>query len=259
MKSKKDPLLISGIVVSATLAALVLGHALSARSSPPLVVLGPAVEDLGTRLQNETITTTFPIRNTSSSTIKLLETIRSCGCTEPRFSKLELAPGETTQASLTLKTGSNRGVLVSTTEILYAADASPTERALVLQLTANIVPDYDVSPGYLSFGPDSPTSQTLTMTPNLLKDFRVTNVVSTNRSLQARVNSEMDKNRYTVTIFYHPELYQEDDAPPSLAVETNSQREPKYFVPLKIRREALQKSVEDVQRPPDTVYIPKDR
>lgn len=200
------------------------------------MVVGPNVRDFGTVLQAEKMSANFTLRNTSASPITIVETVRSCGCTVARFGALELGPGETTWAAMTLETGSNRGDITSTTEILYRAGGPETGPPVALTLKARVRPDYEVSPLRLTFGPGLPNSQTLLVRPGVLQDLQITRVVVSGRCLEIRLRKEQAEGGRTVEVVYRSDLHHVDEPARTLMLETNSRRAAKYSVPVVVRR-----------------------
>jgi hypothetical protein len=236
MRFTRDALLLLSIGGVSTLSALALRSAFPSKPQELLVVVGSASKNLGTLLQDEIAQADFLLRNQSSRPIKIKETIRSCGCTEPRFSSLEIVPGGTSRVQLMLKTGSNRGHLVTTTSVLYSQVLAKTSSDLRLELVCDVLPDYDVTPPRLWFGPNLPLVETVSLKPHMLQSLDVTDAISSHRCLKCKVGRDLNKKSYTLTIKYCPELYLVDDGPPTVVVVTNSKRQPRYRVPLSVVR-----------------------
>jgi len=236
MRFTRDALLLLSIGGASTLSALALRSAFPSKPEEPLVVVGNASKNLGTLLQDEIAQADFVLRNQSSRAIKITETVRSCGCTEPTFTSLEVPPEQDVVVHLTLKTGINRGHLVSTTTIRYASSGLKDFGQLRIVLVADVLPDYDVTPPALTFGPDSPTTQMVLFKPQMLTDLHVLEAITSNSCLECQISAKAERKTYQVTIRYRPEMYLVDDAPPSVFIKTNSKRQPKYPIPLTIIR-----------------------
>ena len=69
---------------------------------PPGVYASPTVRNLGVVADRREVTEEYRIANTSATSVRLLKSIQSCGCTKLQLSTDELPPGGSATATLTV-------------------------------------------------------------------------------------------------------------------------------------------------------------
>ena len=70
-------------------------------SSPPQIVVEPALQDLG-QMPQEPIELSYTVRNEGDSLLQIEKISTSCGCTEATLDHEIIPPGESTQLRVTL-------------------------------------------------------------------------------------------------------------------------------------------------------------
>jgi len=164
------------------------------------VVVDSAVHDFGERRQGEELSHTFQITNQTDVPVKILKAISSCGCAvageDGVLPDTTIAPHGTLKIPIRFHTGSSQEVASGRINVSYRLETEsadpPPRQFLTLQLRADVIPDYRITPRELDFGEiDGLSTQratrTLRVTPEAAESVAIRQVRTTSDFLTARV------------------------------------------------------------------------
>ncbi len=92
-----------------------LGFMLSAKAQAPaddkspVITFQQDVHDFGQQPEGPEYTHTFKFKNTGNAPLKLLSVAASCGCTTPKWSTEEVAPGKSGEITVTYNSSGRPG------------------------------------------------------------------------------------------------------------------------------------------------------
>lgn len=87
--------------------------------------------DLGNLDQGDSATTTFALQNTGKQTLNIREVRPNCGCLEVAIPTMDLAPGATTELSVTFKSEGRRGIQNKSVTLFTNDPRNPTQEVKV--------------------------------------------------------------------------------------------------------------------------------
>lgn len=201
-------------------------------SPPEEFVAVPPVLDFGKIEQGQSLHGEFELVNRFRQPVRIVSLSESCGCSETAVDEPRLAPGERTKLRATWKTGTRRG---SSGVQVFVAFALPDDqvRQLTVTLKGEVIPDIAYDPAELVFREGVASKQILRLSPARMPKFVLREVYVSHRAFKAAA----DKKRNTVEVTFGPTKWRTgDDFNPSLTVVTDSPREPRMYIDLKIAR-----------------------
>ena len=92
---------------------------------------------------NQTFSSSYEIKNSSDTVIRLGKIRTSCTCADVKYLKSELLPGESTELIVTLKANSLSGPFTHT---IYVETDNPKQRFMRFVIKGNAIPLLKVSP-----------------------------------------------------------------------------------------------------------------
>ena len=163
------------------------------------VVVDSPAHDFGERHQGEELSHTFEVTNQTDAPVTIIKAVSSCSCTvvgeDGRLPDSAIPPHGTLRIPIRFHTGSAQEVASGRIVVFYRLEAdpadSPSKRFFPLQLRADVIPDYRVTPRELDFGEiDGLSTQrvtrTLRVTPEAAKNVVIKQVRTTSGFLTAR-------------------------------------------------------------------------
>ena len=102
-----------------------------------------ASADFGTYPANQNREHVFVLKNNGDQPLKIIDIRKTCGCSETRLERNELAPGTTTKLTAVIKAGSIAGPF---SKNLFVESNDSKQRFLMLLLNGNSVPLITVKP-----------------------------------------------------------------------------------------------------------------
>ncbi len=140
----------------------------------------------------------FKFTNTGDGLLKVNRKIKAtCGCTVPRLSKEEYAPGESGVVKVTYRAGSRTG---STRKSLYVHSNDKNNPKVKLVIRAKIVKRIDYKPKKLKLMVKDENTVCPNITINSLDNraFAITGFKSTANCITADVNSSIEKTEFVL-------------------------------------------------------------
>jgi len=218
---------VSCYVVAVLLAFLSRGTA----NSVPVLVATPPAHNLGEIRQGESRYCTFSLVNNSNRVVSIVGVVSSCGCAVASPTATRIAPGDSTAVIAQFSSGASRGAQLSEVHVLYSAGRNRTPDRLVLTISASMVPDYEIHPLGLLFGPNTASVKSVTFRPNQLNPFVVESAHSTNRDFVVEVQQpQQNVNDWRIHVAYKPSSHGVLGG--HLVVHTNSNAQPVARIPL---------------------------
>ena len=145
--------------------------------------------DIGKIRQQETQDVTFRLRNTTQNDLSLESVLASCVCTEWHLDKRRLTSGESAELSVTFSSGLARNRLGATIQVFYKDLGTEETGDLFLELIADVLPDYDISPPFLDFTEEAEMVQYVSLKSRFAENIRVLDVSCT-RSYSVTMGSK---------------------------------------------------------------------
>ena len=196
------------------------------------LVVDESVHDFGELRQLQKVHATFHLRIRS---IRVLRTTTNCGCTVADLRNHILLADESTDLTVTLDVGKNRGDLSKHVLVEYLEGKDNRKYSLVLQLKASVRPEYDVVPARLQFKKSRPGKHTVAMTSNELPELRITKTYSTHKAVSAELIEPTTQDRsWKVQVAFEPEQWEQSEGLVIVALYTNSETEPVYNLHVNI-------------------------
>ena len=238
------PILGSAILV-AVVACWVMGRGKSPQQQAAVGVSGSALYDFGECRQGETLAHTFSLINESRATIEIGRLKTSCQCliagTRVGIQNRRLAPGEELEVPVRFQTRANQEALAGEVIIEYAnldgASQAGQTNFVKLEVRANIIPDFRISPRELDFGSISGIAvkevrRTLRVEPVALLDLAIHEVSCSNPRLRARLLPRAaDDSAYEIEVTLDvSDLNESRSVGGTLILATTSERLPKANV-----------------------------
>lgn len=201
-----------------------------ARATPPQgLIADEAIHDFGQLTQGEFVSHAFKLRNTCGEPIQIKNVIKSCGCSEVRPSKSELASSEGMEVETEWKIGASRGNSHVSIIVIYSLpDGNVFQTSLVL--TADVLPDIRYEPVQLQFDFQH-TTQAIHFSPGQLASFVLSDVYCTHRAFRTRLLPTGTDLEVTLL----PEFARDGLAQAYLVVQTTSIHEPWCRIPLEVQ------------------------
>jgi hypothetical protein len=199
-----------------------------------LDVAPDSVHDLGLLRQGVEAKGDFELRNPTSTTVRLLEVSTSCGCTGYELSRREVAPGQSAMLTLTLNTGEARGTVRIRAVVVYQKQGEEQKRVSVLQLQAQMDPDYGVEPERLEFGAGRPSLQRVVLWPRHIPQLRVMAAACNQRFFEAQLVAGDDQQQSVLEVRFLSDDYYSEAGPACVTVFTDSQRQPTVRIPVEV-------------------------
>ena len=187
--------------------------------------------DIGTIRQQETKDVTFRLYNASQNDISLESVHTSCGCTEWHLDKRQLEKGESAELSVTFSSGQGRGAIAATIRIFYKNMETEESGNLFLTVLAEIQPDFELSPPFLTFTAEEKSIQYISLKPCFSENIKVLDFSCTRNYYEVEiVKSDSTESVVKVTFLKEKKLPGEKNA--ILELKTSSERQPVYQVSL---------------------------
>jgi hypothetical protein len=167
---------------------------------PELFIAEPNY-DWGTAFRGETIRHTFSVANSGKTTLVIQEVKPQCGCTLATDYKSSLAPGESTEITLTLETGALTGSKQKHTEIISNALTEDNK----LLMGGEIVDLFTLDPkmprveAILATTRERPPAQ-LRLEQNIDRDVQIREVRSKEGRLETTFGSLQKQKGYLVSM-----------------------------------------------------------
>jgi hypothetical protein len=154
-------------------------------------LLAPAAVDLGTVDQGGKVEFSYPVKNTTSTPVTLLELQSSCGCTWIEMTPGQtLPPGETLTLRGELDVTHRRLALRVNAALRYRPQTERDERTAILEVNAFVRPLIRAVPEPLTLslaGGDDDSSAAVELDSERLDSFTITGVETTEPWLRAAV------------------------------------------------------------------------
>jgi len=128
-------LVVAVIVLSLAAAA---GYA-ALPETPGRIELSAAEFDFGTVPNTGPVSQTFQVRNAGEGTLHIDGVNTSCGCTSAEIARRELAPGESTQLTVTYDPLAHDGALGEFMRIVYVRSDDPDTPEATLTVRVKVV------------------------------------------------------------------------------------------------------------------------
>jgi hypothetical protein len=106
--------------------------------SPTLAVL-PATYDFGEIAANAPVTTTLQVSNTGQGKLTIDSITTSCGCTTAKVDETELAPGATTNLTITIDPQAHPGLYGPLLRVVYLQSNDPAQPEVEVPVTVEIL------------------------------------------------------------------------------------------------------------------------
>jgi hypothetical protein len=113
--------------------------------------------DFGTMHQKESNSHTFVLGNSGFADLEIVPGRPSCKCTVSKISQKSIPPGETSEITLTWKTGTTKGKYAKWLPITTNDPAQPRTR---LEIRGIVIPEYDFLPSSIYASTTSSTKST---------------------------------------------------------------------------------------------------
>ncbi len=173
----------------------------------------------------------FTVTNRSRRPVHLLGVETSCSCTSVNFQPAHLAPGESHRVPIDFSVGESRGLTTTQASVMYRIDGERETRSLRLRLTANVLPDIEISHSAIRFERGSPYRKMVRLTSGILDSFEVIRVDCTHRCFLASAET-VAQNEVAVVVEMEPSCWKGDSKMATLVIATNSQAQPLIEIPL---------------------------
>jgi Protein of unknown function (DUF1573) len=121
----------------------------------------------------------FVIRNTGSAPMTVDKVEGMCGCSTPRINKTHLAPGESTEVTLTVRT-----LMQPAGEQTWKATIHTATETLELRLSAKLVREISVTPNQVAISTTSSARQDITISDIRPKPLRIRSASTTHPKLK---------------------------------------------------------------------------
>lgn len=122
---------------------LMWGMGGTALSAVPVLTVDNTNADFGTYPANQAKEHVFTLKNTGDQPLKIINIRTTCGCSETRLDKDELAPGSTAKLTAVIKAGSIAGPY---SKNVFVESNDPKQRFLMLLFNGNAIPLVTVKP-----------------------------------------------------------------------------------------------------------------
>ncbi len=186
--------------------------------------------DFGEQPQSETVTRSVKLKNTSPTTINIIEIGRGCSCTETKLDKLALSPNEEATLAVAWNLGVRRGETADRIDILHRV-APDRLSLLTLALKARVLPDILFEPSTVEFDSEIPKSVTVQFRPGYLSSFKLLEAGASHAGFTAKL--DVEKQRVVLEI--DPNNPSAGGSGLHLWVKSDSPREPRIVVPIAVR------------------------
>ena len=152
----------------------------------PSIVFDNPSQDMGKITEGETLKHVFKFTNKGLGTLEVQKVEPSCGCTAAVLSAKRIAPGQSGQIEVSIKTENmtalNKSVTVTTND--------PKHPQVELTVTAVVEPEFQLSERSIYFGNNPPGKEitkelTVTIPPD--KTGRITSVESTDKAVEVKI------------------------------------------------------------------------
>lgn len=166
----------------------------------PDVTIDSDVFDFGRCHQNEELSHTFSVTNRTDGPIKIVKALSSCSCVvagqDGGLPDTTILPHTTLLIPVCFRTGSGQGAISGRVQVLYRLDKEQADslplRFFTMEMQADVIPDYRISPGEIDFGDiDGLTTQHVTrvlrINPEAAKSVTILGVRVAGEPLHARI------------------------------------------------------------------------
>jgi hypothetical protein len=197
----------------------------------PGVFADEPVLDFGELAQGDVRDAQFRLVNRHPEPIEVLGVATGCSCMESALSDRQIPPGGRFTLDIKWSVGIRRGRLADAVHVYYRT-ASGGRHMADLRLAANVIPDIHYAPDVLSFDADRPGTAVVRFTPGRRDPFALASASVS----QAAFRAELDAARAEVTVTFDPEGWIDIGSDPWLTVETDSERQRRIDIPLRVAR-----------------------
>jgi hypothetical protein len=135
---------------------------------------------------------------------------------------------------LTYESGEARGPINFSAVLLFQPDGDKP-LALTLELHGEVDPDYGVAPERLEFEEGVSSAQRVVLWPRRISTLKVHKVQCDKRFFEARIVDAETTGEQAVEVAFQAKGYYPEAGPASLAIFTDSERQPTLLVPLLVR------------------------
>ncbi len=164
-----------------------------AQERTPSVVFEKPSQDLGKVTQGEIVRHVFKFTNKGDATLEITKVEPACGCTAAVLSAKEIAPGQSGQIEVSIKTEG----MTALSKTVTVTTNDPKQREVVLTVTAIVEPEFRLSEPSIFLGSNrqgTEVSKELTVTIPPGKTSRITSVESTDKSVAVKMEPVADSD-----------------------------------------------------------------
>jgi Protein of unknown function (DUF1573) len=209
-------------------------QAVTVKSEPrDALVASPNVRQVGTVRQGKSVGAEFELRNASSYAIDIVSIKHTCSCTTHSPIKMGLEPDEVVKFTMSMDTKYRRSTVAASSFIEYCKrDGKKKSHYLVVQMAADVDPDYDVKPKEIVFQKGEPATRELHFVLRHLKSLNIVKVECDGKCFSANVIGRNGRLSKGVSVAYDPMNDRPDDVEGMLTIHTDCTNQPIIGVPL---------------------------
>ncbi len=189
------------------------------------------IAEVGNVDQKTTRDATFELINDGAEPVLIHQIQQSCDCTKADLDKSRLAPGERATIRATWDTGLRRGPSETHIRVLHRKESGKSLELLNLTFRGRVLPDYAVQPERLTIDAGATGPARLSIAPGRKGDVRIGRAYATHAALTAEVAPDGRTVWVRLDASKWPAGVQES----TIVVETNSEVEPSYRVPVLVK------------------------
>lgn len=138
MNQKKTIAIVGLVVLLVAVAAVAVGYA-ALPQAPGQIALSATEFDFGTVPNTGPVSQTFQVRNTGDGPLQISGVSTSCGCTTAQVASPNLAPGETTDLTVTYDPLAHDGATGEFMRIIYVHSDDPDTPEATLTIRVTVV------------------------------------------------------------------------------------------------------------------------
>jgi hypothetical protein len=138
MNHKKTIAIVGLVVLLVAVAAVAVGYA-ALPQAPGQIALSATEFDFGTVPNTGPVSQTFQVRNTGDGPLQISGLSTSCGCTTAQVASLKLAPGDTTDLTVTYDPLAHDGATGEFMRIVYVRSDDPDTPEATLTIRVTVV------------------------------------------------------------------------------------------------------------------------
>lgn len=166
------------VVGMAMVGAMLWLLSLGAFAAQPKIELSETSFDFGSIYQGEEVVRTIVLRNAGDDTLVIQKVKSSCGCTAGTPKKLQLAPGETTDFTITFRSA---GMHARVKKHVYIDTNDPALPRATIDFEGEVKQEVNLSPRGIYIGQiekGKPVARTVDVTAEEEKSFKIISVSS---------------------------------------------------------------------------------